>query len=152
MSEATHRHGTLTLLLLALAVAGVGGCATPTVGEGMFVTRSSAKPPAEVHQAIRQYVSQQEWLYIGDNKLKNGEVTQVRFCDRKAAANIWKAGMHVAAMLPCGQISIYQEGGATKLTMLHPRYLSTLDPHPEVQRLAEAVSGPFTRMLDEVAR
>lgn len=152
MFQAKHHHSGVARLFLVAAVAGLAGCATPTAREGMFITRSSAKTPADVHQAIRQYVAQKEWLYIGDNKLKNGEVTQVRICDRKAAANIWKAGMHVAAMLPCGQLSIYQEGGTTKVTMLHPRYLTMLDPHAEVQHLVDAVSGPLVLMLDEVTR
>lgn len=152
MIQAEHQPSRVGILLLVALVAAVAGCATPAAREGMFLTRTSPKPPADVHQAVRQYVAQKEWLYIGDNKLKNGEVTQVRFCDRKAAANIWKAGMHVAAMLPCGQLSIYQEGGMTKVTMLHPRYLTVLEPHAEVQHLVHAVSGPFVLMLDEVTR
>lgn len=139
MIPVKHYYARVAGIFVMAAIAALAGCATPTAREGMFVTRASAKTPADVHQAIRQYVAQKEWLYIGDNKLKNGEVTQVRFCDRKAATDIWKAGMHVAAMLPCGQLSIYQEGGTTKVTMLHPRYLALLDPDAEVQHLVNAV-------------
>jgi hypothetical protein len=141
-----------TIALLAIAALSVAGCATPAPPQEIYLTRSTAKSPADLHQAIRQYVSQKGWLYIGDNKLKGGEIMQVRICDPKAAANIWKAGMQVSAMMPCGHMSIYQEGGATKVTMLHPRFLTVLDPHPAVQELADAVSGPYVLMMDEVTR
>jgi hypothetical protein len=60
--------------------------------------------------------------------------------------------MHMAAMMPCGHFGIYREGGAAKVTMLHPRYMTRLDPHPVVQKLADDVAGPFTAMLDEISR
>ena len=131
---------------------GLAGCATPPSRDNLFVTRTTTKSPADVHQSIRQYVTQKGWLYINDNKLKRGEITQVRICDPKAAANVWNAGLQISAMMPCGHMSIYQEGGATKLTMLHPRFLTMLDPHPAVKELADAVSGPFLLMMDEVIR
>lgn len=135
------------------AAAGLAACATPQPeSNAMFVTRASSKSPAQLHQAIKDYAAQKKWLYIGDNKLKNGEVTQVRLCIREAAADIWKAGMHMAAMMPCGHFGIYQEGGAGKVTMMHPRYMTTLDPHPIVRKLADDVSGPFIAMLDEISR
>lgn len=117
-----------------------------------FVTRSSSKAPAELHEAVKRYAADKKWLYIGDNKLKNGEVTQVRLCIREAAADIWKAGMHLAAMLPCGHFAIYAENGATKLTLMHPRYMTMLDPHPLVRKLADDVSGPFLAMLEELPK
>lgn len=139
--------------LAAAAVAlGLAGCATTATRDDLFVTRTSVKTPAEVHQAIRQYVSQKQWLYINDNKIKGGEITQVRICDPKAAANIWKAGLQVSAMMPCGHMSIYQDGGATKVTLLHPRFMTMLDPHPAVKELADAVTDPYLRMLDDVTR
>jgi hypothetical protein len=140
--------------LFVVALAGViAGCAgTPAARDDMFVTRSSAKSPADLHQAIRNYVQQKNWQYIGDNKIKGGQVTQVRICDPKAASDIWSAGMKVSAMLPCGHMSVYQEDGVTKVTLLSPRFLARLDPHPAVKKLAEDVSDPFTAMLDEVTR
>jgi uncharacterized protein (DUF302 family) len=76
----------------------------------------------------------------------------VRICDPKAAADIWKAGLQVSATMPCGHLSIYQEGGMTKLTMLHPRFLTMLDPHPAVKDLADSVTGPYLAMMWEVTR
>lgn len=138
---------------IVLALTGLAGCATTRPdANAMFVTRTSSKSPAALHQAIRSYAEQKKWLYIGDNKLKNGEVTQVRLCIREAAADIWKAGMHMAAMMPCGHFGIYQENGTSKVTMMHPRYMTRLDPHPIVQKLAEDVSGPFIAMLDDVSK
>jgi hypothetical protein len=140
-----------TLVVIAAGI-GLAGCATPPSRDTIFVTRTSSKSPADVHQSIRQYVTQKGWLYINDNKLKGGEITQVRICDPKAAANIWSAGLQVSAMMPCGHMSIYQEGGRTKLTMLHPSFLTLLDPHPAVKELAVAVTGPYLLMMDEVTK
>lgn len=153
MIQAKHRRSPdRGIVVIVLAAAGLAGCATRGAGENVFVTRSSAKSPAELHQSIRQYVAQKGWLYIGDNKLKGGEITQVRICDAKAASNIWKAGLHVSAMMPCGHMSIYQESGTTKVTMLHPRFLTMLYPHPEVKGLADSVTAPYLSMMEEVTR
>lgn len=141
-----------SVLIVIAAGLGIAGCATPSSRDTIFVTRTSAKSPAEVHQSIREYVTQKGWLYVNDNKLKGGEITQVRICDPKAAANIWSAGLQVSAMMPCGHMSIYQEGGRTKLTMLHPSFLTLLDPHPAVKELAVAVTEPYLLMMDEVTK
>ena len=138
--------------LIVAGMLAVAGCATPGPPQEIYVTRTTAKSPADLHQAIRQYVGQKGWLYINDNKLKGGEITQVRICDPKAASNIWSAGLKVSAMMPCGHMSIYQEGGATKVTMLHPRFLTMLDPHPAVRELADAVTAPYLAMMDDVTR
>ena len=140
-------------LFIAACAALLAGCAgTPPTRDEMFVTRSSAKSPADLQQAIRDYVQHKNWQYIGDNKIKGGQITQVRICDPKAAADIWSAGLQVSAMLPCGHMSVYQEGGVTKVTLLNPRFLARLDPHPAVKKLAEGVSNPFTAMLDDVTK
>lgn len=128
------------------------GCATPPSRDNLFVTRATTKSPTELHEAIREYVKQKGWLYINDNKIKGGEITQVRICDPKAAASIWSAGLQVSAMLPCGHMSLYREGGTTKVTLLHPRFLTLLDPHPEVRKLADTVTGPYLAMLDDVTK
>lgn len=132
----------------------LGGCASPPSRDALFVTRSTAKSPAEVHEAIREHVKRKEWVYVNDNKLKGGEITQVRICDLKAAtaADIWSAGLQVSAMLPCGHLSLYREGGVTKVTLLHPRFLTLLDPHPAVVKLADGVTGPYLAMLEEITR
>ncbi len=140
-------------LFIAACAALLAACAgTPPARDEMFVTRSSAKSPADLQQAIRDYVQLKNWQYIGDNKIKGGQITQVRICDPKAAADIWSAGLQVSAMLPCGHMSVYQEGGVTKVTLLSPRFLARLDPHPAVKKLAEGVSDPFTAMLDDVTK
>ena len=35
---------------------------------------------------------------------------------------------------------------------MSPRFLARLDPHAAVNKLAEAVSDPFTAMLDDVTK
>ena len=76
----------------------------------------------------------------------------MRLCIREAAGEIWKAGMHLSAMLPCGHFAIYRHEGETKLTMMHPGFMTRLDDHPLVAKLAKDVEGPFSAMLEEVTR
>lgn len=143
----------VTYAALAASAAALAACATPSpTADSVFVSRTSSKSPAELHEAIRKYAGERKWLYIGENKLKGGEVTQVRLCIADAAKDIWTVGMHMAAMMPCGHFGIYREGGTAKVTMLHPRYMTRLDPHPIVQKLADDVAGPFTAMLDDISR
>ena len=59
--------------------------------------------------------------------------------------------MHVAAMMPCGHIAVYNEGG-TKLAMLHPKFMTALYPDPNLDRAVRTVTPLFEAMIDEVVR
>lgn len=139
-------------ILACLSMAAAISVPGISLGNDLFVTRTALHEPARLHQAVRDYAKARNWVYVGDNLLKKGEVIQVRLCIAEAASDIWTAGMHVAAMLPCGHFAIYREDGRTRITMLHPSYMTRLDPSPVVARLAENVAGPFLAMLEETTR
>lgn len=119
---------------------------------GMFIMRTTTKAPDAVQAAIKAYVVEKKWLYVNDNKLKAGEVTQVRMCVPDIGKDAWKAGMHVSAMVPCGQIGIYQQDGVTKISMLHPGFMSALYPDPILKKAGEDLLPLLTTMLDEVVK
>jgi hypothetical protein len=49
-------------------------------------------------------------------------------------------------------VGIYQKGGVTEISVLHPRYLHVLYPHPATDA-ASAVAEPLlTEMLDAVTK
>ena len=117
----------------------------------MFWVRSSARSPEHVVNAVRTYAEARKWLYLADFKIKGGAVTAVKICYPAIAKDIFAAGMHVAAMMPCGHIAVYDEGG-TKVAMLHPRFMTALYPDPNLERAVRDVTPLFEAMLTEVVR
>lgn len=141
---------TITLFAtLAHTPAFAGESAAPN---DLFVVKTSAKSPEAVFGAIKTYVADKKWLYLGDNKVKNGEVILVKLCVPSAAKDIWAAGLHVAALAPCGHLGIYQEAGQTKVSMLHPKFMNALNPHPSLKKAGDELAPLFTAMLDDVTR
>ena len=119
---------------------------------GMFIMRTTTKSPDAVQAAIKAYVLEKKWLYVNDNKLKVGEVTQVRMCVPDIGKDTWKAGMHISALVPCGQIGIYEQDGVTKISMLHPGFMNALYPDPILKKAGEDLLPLLTTMLDEVVK
>lgn len=118
----------------------------------MFMIRDTQKAPEEVVSAIKSYVEVNKWLYLAEFKIKAGEVTSVKICYPPIGKDIFAAGMHVAAMMPCGQIAIYREGDQTRISMLHPRFMTALYPDPNLERAVSTVTPQFEAMLAEVTR
>lgn len=140
----------ITLLAtLAAAPAFSGEHATPN---DVFIIKTSAKPPEAVLGSIKTYVADNKWLYLGDNKVKNGEVILVKLCVPSASKDIWAAGLHVSALVPCGHLGIYQEAGQTKVSMLHPKFMNSLNPHPSLKKVGDELAPLLTAMLDDVIR
>jgi hypothetical protein len=143
------RHLIPIALLAALAAAPVlaGEYATPN---DVFFVKASTKSPGAVLGAIKTYVADKKWLYLGDNKVKNGEVILVKLCVPSASKDIWGAGLHVSALAPCGHLGIYREAGQTKVSMLHPKFMNTLNPYQSLKKVGDELATLFTAMLDEV--
>lgn len=114
-----------------------------------FWVRATQKSPEQVVAAIKAYVEGRKWLYLSDFKIKGGEVTAVKVCYPPIGKDIFAAGMHVAAMMPCGHIAIYNQGG-TKVAMLHPKFMTVLYPDPNLERAVREVTPLFEAMLAEV--
>jgi len=122
--------------------------------EDLFVVRATAKTPEQVVEAIKAYAESKKWVYIGASKVKppQGEVTFVKVCAPEVSKLLWPLGLRVSAMLPCGNIGVYQTEGKTEISMLHPRYMQVLYPHPEVEKASAVATPLFTDMLEAVAK
>ncbi len=102
--------------------------------------------------AIKSHAEEKKWEYLGESKVKKGEVTLVKICIPAVGQLLWPVGLQLSAMLPCGNVGIYQKGTATEISVLHPRYMHALYPHPSTER-ASAVAQPLLiEMLDAVAK
>ncbi len=133
------------LLMLGLVPAGAGA------PNDMFWVRSTPKSPEQVVAAIKGYVEAKKWLYLAEFKIKGGQVTAVKICYPPISNDIFAAGMHVAAMMPCGHIAVYDEGG-TKISMLHPKFATVIYPDKNLEKAMREVTPLFAAMLAEVSK
>jgi hypothetical protein len=118
----------------------------------LFMVRTTAKAPDVVVAEIRSYSESMQWQYLGENKVKKGEVRLVKVCIPEVGRLIWPVGLKLSALLPCGNVGIYQNGPVTEISVLHPRYMHVLYPHPATAR-ASAVAEPLlAQMLDAVTK
>ena len=153
--KAPSRSTLVTLVFLvlgALAGCSTGMSARTATPNANFMLRTTAKGPDAVVFDIKSYVLERKWLYLAEFKLKNGEVTVVKLCVPSASKDIWAAGLHVSALLPCGHIGVYQEGGATQLSMLDPRFMSRLNPDPNLEKAGDDLYPLLSTMLDAVSK
>ena len=140
---------TKALLPAMLALGIAAGAAHAGAPNDNFWVRSSPKTPDQVVAALKSYAEARKWLYLAEFKIKNGEVTSVKICYPPIGKHIFAAGMHVAAMMPCGQVAVYNENG-TKLAMLHPKFMTVLYPDENLERAVREVTPLFEAMLEEV--
>jgi hypothetical protein len=134
---------------ILLALTAVAQAGNPN---DIFIVRATSKTPDATVAAIKSYSEQKKWQYVGDSKVKNGEVRLVKICLPEVGNLIWPVGLQLSALLPCGNVGIYQKGGVTEISVLHPRYLHVLYPHPATDA-ASAVAEPLlTEMLDAVTK
>ena len=144
-------------VVLALAAAALGvsfmGYAVEYAGtNGMFLITTTPKSVDAAAAAIRDYAAERQWLYLAEFKVKNGEVTLLKLCVPSVAKRIWAAGIHVGAMAPCGNLSVYREAGTTRIALLHPKFMDALNPDPNLKQVGDELLPLFTAMLDEVGR
>lgn len=142
----------LALSSLALALPLLASAAPPAPGPGMILTRPTAKAPDAVVEAVKSYAESRKWLYLGATKAKNGEVTMVKVCIPQVGQVLWPLGLQLSAMLPCGNLGIYQSKGQTEISMLHPGYMQVLYPDPAVEKAVGIATPLLTGMLDEVSK
>lgn len=116
----------------------------------MFIIKSTSKEPDAVVAAIKAHSEQKKWQYLGDSKIKQGQITLVKICIPEVGQVLWPAGSHLSAMLPCGNIGIYKKDARTEVSVLHPRYMHVLYPDPATER-ASAIAQPLLAALLEAA-
>lgn len=147
----------ISVALVFVVLGALAGCSTSmsartATPNANFMIRSTAKGADAVVFDIKSYVLDRKWLYLAEFKLKNGEVTVVKLCVPSASKDIWAAGLHVSALLPCGHIGVYQEGGVTRLSMLDPRFMNQLNPDPNLEKAGNDLYPLLSTMLDAVSK
>ncbi|MFV1982729.1 MAG: DUF302 domain-containing protein, partial [Thiohalomonadales bacterium] len=118
----------------------------------VFLIKSSSKSMTEVVESVKSYVQEKKWVYLGDFKVKKGQVYLVKFCVKAAGKLAWKAGLKVSAMLPCGNIGIYQNKGKTEVSMLTPYYMTSLYPNDNLKAAADLLMPMYKDLLTTVVK
>jgi hypothetical protein len=124
----------------------------PLPGPDMILIRATTKTSDQVVDAVKAYAEANKWLYMGANKARQGEVTMVKVCIPQVGQLLWPVGLHLSALLPCGNIGVYQNKGQMEISMLHPGYMQVLYPHPEVERAVNVASPLLVEMLTTIAK
>ena len=124
----------------------------PAPGPDMILTRSTTKTADEIVEAIKSYSESRKWLYMGAGKVKQGEVTLVKVCIPEIGKMLWPVGLQLGALLPCGNLGIYDHKGRAEISMLHPHYMQILYPHPAVDKAAKTAAPLLIEMLGAAAK
>lgn len=135
-----------------LAISAPAAAQAPAPGPGMLLVRPTAKTAEQVVEAVKAHAEAKKWLYMGATKAKQGEVTMVKVCLPQVGQVLWPLGLQVSALLPCGNVGVYQKGGQTEISMLHPAYMQVLYPHPETEKASAIATPLLIEMLDRVAK
>jgi hypothetical protein len=100
-----------------------------TPGPEMVLMRATEKSPEAIVEAVKTYAEAHKWIYMGANKAKKGEVTMVKVCIPEVGQILWPVGLHVSALLPCGNVGVYQKQARPRCPAppgLHDHALSRL--------------------------
>ena len=71
-------------------------------------------------------------------------------CNPQQAKKVLEANLEISTALPC-RISVYEEGGKTKLATIKPTAMIALYPNPELRGVAEEVEATLDRIMAEAA-
>lgn len=114
----------------------------------LFIVRDLATGTEEAAEAIRAHVEEHDdWLFLAEFPLKGGEIHAMKICYLPLGADIFAAGLHVGAAMPCGNLAFYEDDGQPRLSMLDLRFLTALQDDPNLERAAETGNPAFEDML-----
>jgi hypothetical protein len=144
----------LSKLVIGCALVWSANLLAAAGADDLIIVRPAARTPAEVVDAIKAYAEAKKWVFAGASKVKppQGEVTFVKVCIPEVGKLLWPLGLQISAMLPCGNFGVYQKEGKTEISMLHPRYMQMLYPHPEVEKASAVATPLFSDLLDGVTK
>jgi uncharacterized protein (DUF302 family) len=121
----------------------------------------STKALARVITDLEQAVARHKFGVLGVHDLKAKmaekgvpfarECRIFEVCNPHQARKVLEANLQVSTALPC-RISVYEEGGKTKLATIRPTALIGLYGTPELKSVAEEVEDTMVAIMAEAAR
>jgi uncharacterized protein (DUF302 family) len=121
----------------------------------------STKPLARLVADLEQAVARHKFGVLGVHDLKAKmaekgvpfarECRIFEVCNPHQAKRVLEANLEISTALPC-RISVYEEGGKTKLATIRPTALIELYRNPELKGVAAEVEDTMVRIMAEAAR
>jgi uncharacterized protein (DUF302 family) len=121
----------------------------------------STKPLARLIADLEQAVARHKFGVLGVHDLKAKmaekgvpfarECRIFEVCNPHQAKKVLETNLEISTALPC-RISVYEEGGKTKLATIRPTALIELYRTPELKGVAEEVEDTMVRIMAEAAR
>jgi uncharacterized protein (DUF302 family) len=121
----------------------------------------STKPLTQLAADLEQAVTRHKFGVLGVHDLKAKmaekgvpfarECRIFEVCNPHQAKKVLEANLEISTALPC-RISVYEEGGRTKLATIRPTALIGLYANPELRGVAEEVEETLIKIMVEAAR
>ncbi|MBI4589397.1 MAG: DUF302 domain-containing protein [Candidatus Rokubacteria bacterium] len=121
----------------------------------------SKKALTQVMADLEAAVARHKFGILGQHNLKETmakkgvefarECRIVEVCNPHQAKKVLEANLEISTALPC-RISVYEEGGRTKLATIKPTAMIALYPNPELKGVAGEVEATLTAIMEEAAR
>lgn len=121
----------------------------------------STKPLARLVADLEQAVTRNSFGVLGVHDLKAKmaekgvpfarECRIFEVCNPHQAKKVLDANLEISTALPC-RISVYEEGGKTRLATIRPTALIELYGTAELRSVAEEVEDTLVRIMSEAAR
>ena len=121
----------------------------------------SRKPLDRVAKDLEQAVTHHKFGVLGVHDLKgkmaekgvafDRECRVFEVCNPQQAKRVLEANLEISTALPC-RISVYEEGGVTKLATIKPTALIDLYGTPGLQAVAKEVEATLMDIMAEAAR
>jgi uncharacterized protein (DUF302 family) len=119
------------------------------------------KPLANVVRDLEQAVARHKFGVLGVHDLKakmaekgvpfTRECRIFEVCNPHQAKTVLEANLEISTALPC-RISVYEEGGMTKLATIKPTAMIALYATPGLQGVAKEVEATLEAIMAEAAR
>lgn len=121
----------------------------------------SQKPLERVVKDLEEAVARHKFGVLGVHDLRakmaekgvpfDRECRVFEVCNPQQARKVLEANLEISTALPC-RISVYQEGGKTRLATIKPTALIGLYGTPELKGVAREVELAITAIMAEAAR
>ena len=127
----------------------------------MLLIVESKKPLDQVVKDLGEAVTRHKFGVLGIHDLKETlakkgvafarECRIFEVCNPHQAKKVLEANLEISTALPC-RISVYEEGGVTRLATIKPSAMLELYATPGLQGVAQEVEATIEAIMAEAAR
>jgi uncharacterized protein (DUF302 family) len=126
----------------------------------MLYVVESSKPLDRVGEDLEEAVSHHKFGLMSVHDLKatmakkgvdfSPQCKIFEVCNPHQAKKVLESNLQISTALPC-RISVFQEGGKTKLATIKPTAMIGLYSNPELKGVAEEVEETIVKIMNEAA-